>query len=110
MGIVTERLLLRPVVPAERVDLGRMPGQPVARRYLDVVTRAEVVEWIERSVGEWEERGHGRLAIVDRESGALLGRSGLKYWPQFDEVEVGWVLVPGARGRGVATETGRACL
>jgi hypothetical protein len=42
--------------------------------------------------------------------GAFLGRSGLRFWPEFDETEVGWVLMPEARGRGVATEVGRACV
>lgn len=31
-------------------------------------------------------------AITDRESGAFLGRSGLKHWGQFEETELGWAL------------------
>ena len=50
------------------------------------------------------------MTLLDRESGAFLGRSGLKWWPEFGEVEVGWVLAPAARGRGLATEAGRASL
>jgi RimJ/RimL family protein N-acetyltransferase len=50
------------------------------------------------------------LAVLDRENGSFLGRTGLKHWPQFDEVEVGWVLAPAFWGRGLATEAGRACL
>jgi RimJ/RimL family protein N-acetyltransferase len=42
--------------------------------------------------------------------GTFLGRSGLRFWPEFDETEVGWVLMPEARGLGVATESGRACV
>jgi RimJ/RimL family protein N-acetyltransferase len=87
-----------------------MHADPVTERVFDVTTREEIVEWIERSFGEWAEYGYGRLAIVDRESGEFLGRSGLKYWPEFDEVEAGWVLMPAARGRGVATEAARACV
>jgi RimJ/RimL family protein N-acetyltransferase len=80
------------------------------RKVFGEVTRDEVVEWIARSRREWAERGHGRVTIFDRESGRFLGRSGLRRWTEFDEVEVGWTLAPAARGRGVATEAARACL
>jgi RimJ/RimL family protein N-acetyltransferase len=108
--LTTGRLLLRPVEAEDLDDLVAMHADPVTVTFFDAVTRQEVVDWIDRSLAEWEERGYGKLAIVDRESGEFLGRSGLKYWPQFDEVEVGWVLTAAARGRGVATEAGRACL
>lgn len=47
---------------------------------------------------------------VERRSGRFVGRTGLKYWPQFGETEVGWMLRPDDRGRGYATEAGRASL
>lgn len=46
------------------------------------------------------------MAIHDLATGRFLGRGGLQYWPQFDEVEVGWVLRVDARGNGWATEAG----
>jgi RimJ/RimL family protein N-acetyltransferase len=106
----TERLILRPVGAADLDALDELHADPVTEKVFGVMTRAEVVEWIARAEGEWAERGHGRVAILGRESGAFLGRTGLKHWPQFEEVEVGWVLHPAARGRGIATEAGRACL
>lgn len=65
---------------------------------------------LERNEREWRERGHGLVAINERSTGRFLGRSGLKYWPQFDETEVGWVLRADAWGHGFATEAGRACV
>lgn len=59
---------------------------------------------------EWIDRGHGVFAVLDRETGAFLGRVGLHYWPQFDETEVGWILKREAWGRGYATEAARACV
>ncbi len=50
------------------------------------------------------------MAILERGTERFVGRSGLKYWPQFDETEVGWVLRPDAWGQGFATEAGRACV
>jgi RimJ/RimL family protein N-acetyltransferase len=108
--LTTERLTMRPVEAGDLDDLIAIHEDPVTRRFFGDFERGDVVEWIARSEREWAERAYGRFAILDRESGAFLGRSGLKYWPQFEEVEVGWVLAPAARGRGVATEAARACL
>jgi RimJ/RimL family protein N-acetyltransferase len=110
MELRTERLIMRPVDAGDLDDLLAIHEDPVTRRFFGAFDRGDVVEWIARSEREFAERGHGRLAILDRESGAFLGRSGLKYWPRFEEVEVGWVLAPAGRGRGVATEAARACL
>jgi RimJ/RimL family protein N-acetyltransferase len=110
MELQTDRLILRPVSTSDLDDLVDLHADPVVRKVFGVMTREEIAEWIARSEREWVERGHGRAGVFDRESGAFLGRSGLRYWAQFDEVEVGWVLDPAARGRGVATEAGRACV
>jgi RimJ/RimL family protein N-acetyltransferase len=106
----TERLILRPVRVGDVDELVAMHADPVTRRVFGEWTRDRVEDWVDRSVREWEERGHGKLTILDRESGTFIGRSGLRFWPEFEEVEVGWVLMPAARGRGVATEAGRACI
>jgi RimJ/RimL family protein N-acetyltransferase len=108
--IETEKLMMRPVRVEDVDDLVAMHADPLTRRVFGEWARDQVEDWAERSVREWEERGHGKLSIFDRESGAFLGRSGLRFWPEFGETEVGWVLMPDARGRGIATEAGRACV
>jgi RimJ/RimL family protein N-acetyltransferase len=52
----------------------------------------------------WEERGYGLFRLTHRDDGRFVGRVGLRYWPQFDETEVGWTLRPEEWGRGFATE------
>jgi len=108
--LITERLVMRLVAAADLDDLVALHEDPLTRRFFGEMDRQDVVEWIARSEREWAERGHGRMAILDRKSSTFLGRSGLKHWPQFDEVEVGWVLAAAARGRRIATEAARACL
>jgi RimJ/RimL family protein N-acetyltransferase len=54
--------------------------------------------------------GFGQSALLDRETGALLGRTGLHPWPQWDEVEFGYVLARHAQGRGLAGEAAQAWL
>jgi RimJ/RimL family protein N-acetyltransferase len=108
--IETERLIMRPASAEDVEDLVALHEDPVVREVFGSPTRAEVEAWVERSESEWEERGHGHLAIVDRADGSFLGRTSLRFWPELDGTEVGWVLMPAARGRGIATEAGRACV
>ena len=49
-------------------------------------------------------------AIELRDGGGFIGRCGLNYWSQFDEVEAGWTLRPDAWGHGYATEATEACI
>ncbi|MFF5125899.1 GNAT family N-acetyltransferase [Streptomyces syringium] len=49
-------------------------------------------------------------AIELKSSGEFIGRSGLQYWEQFDEVELGWTLRADHWGHGYATEAAQACL
>jgi RimJ/RimL family protein N-acetyltransferase len=106
----TERLQFRPLEMTDVDELVALHEDPLAVRFLGSHDRA----WMERLIRmvdeEWAERGHGRIAIVERESGRFLGRTGLKYWQQFDETEVSWLLHADARGKGYATEAGAAAL
>jgi RimJ/RimL family protein N-acetyltransferase len=106
----TERLLLRQVGFGDLDEVLRMHGDPEVARFMGTPDREWLKGWVEGSDREWAELGYGRMAILDRESGIFLGRSGLKRWPQFEETEVGWALQPEARGRGIATEAARATL
>ena len=109
-SIETGRLLLRAVTADDVGDLVALHEDPLVAEYLGVRDR----DWYEWRVGasleEWEQRGHGFVVIADAGSGRFLGRSGFKFWPEFGETELGWVLRPEARGRGVATEAARALL
>lgn len=84
-------------------DVARYIGGPSldAEGTAGRVTRCETV---------WRERGFGQSALLDRETGAFLGRAGLHPWPEWDEVELGYVLARNAQGRGLATEATRAWL
>ena len=109
-SIETERLLLSPVTLADIDEFVRLHEDPEVARFMGSPDREWLVEWAEGSTREWDELGYGRMTIRDRESGAFLGRTGLKRWPQFEETEVGWALRPEARGRGIATEGAAATL
>jgi [ribosomal protein S5]-alanine N-acetyltransferase len=64
---------------------------------------------IERADDHWAEHGFGPLALEDKETRRLVGRSGLAYHRMWaDDPEVGWWVDPAWWGRGLATEAGAA--
>jgi RimJ/RimL family protein N-acetyltransferase len=108
--IETERLRLRPMEMGDLDEFAALHADPEVTQFIRPLGRAGAEERLRRDEGEWRERGHGLLAILDRESDAFLGRCGLKHWPQFDETELGWALRRDAWGHGYATEAARACV
>lgn len=110
MHLETQRLLLRPLAPGDIDEFVRVHEHPEVTRFIWPVNRAEAERRLELIEREWLERKHGMFAVLDREDGSFLGRVGLKYWPQFDETEIGWVMRREAWGHGYATEAARACV
>jgi RimJ/RimL family protein N-acetyltransferase len=110
MVIETERLLLRPLRATDLDDVVAMHAMPDVIRSMGMFERSRTLARLEKNEQEWRERGHGLVAVIERDTDRFLGRSGLKYWPQFGETEVGWVLRTDVWGRGFATEAGRACI
>ena len=110
MTLRTARLELRPVTVDDAVDLAHIYADAEVVRFVrgfDLEgTRAQLRRWVD----EWKSRGIGIFAVLDGRTGEFLGRSGMKYWPEFDFTEVGWVLRRDVWGRGYATEAGRASL
>jgi RimJ/RimL family protein N-acetyltransferase len=113
----TERLLLR---PPRRADQGS---------YLSLFLDPAVGEWLRRSPTEplsetrilgmlsaderhWGEYGFGPWLLEERESGAIVGRGGLR-WTELEDgwvVELPWAVASGCWGRGFATEAARAAV
>jgi RimJ/RimL family protein N-acetyltransferase len=85
-------------------------AEPDVARFVRAFDRRQAQDRLRDDARQWAEHGHGMLAVLDRVSGRFLGRAGLRYWPQFDETELGWALRREAWGHGYATEAGRACI
>lgn len=110
MRIETERLILRPLGLDDLEDFLELHRQPEVVEFLGPAAPELARERLELCQRTWEERGHDLIAMIERSSGRFVGRSGLKYWPQFNETEVGWVLHRTAVGHGYATEAARAVI
>ncbi len=59
------------------------------------------------TVGLWLLRGHGLWTVTDRE-GSVLGFVLIGFEPGDRAPELGWLFLPEARGRGLATEAAAA--
>ncbi|MCM2576745.1 GNAT family N-acetyltransferase [Streptomyces meridianus] len=107
--IETERLVLRPLTTADVDLIVELHADPQVHRFVPHFTPDQALERLTQVELQWSGRGHGLCAVESKETGEFLGRCGLHYWRQFDEIEIGWVLRPGAWGNGYATEAARAC-
>ena len=68
--------------------------------------------YLERNLEHWVEYGFGIWMLREPDSGALIGRAGLRHIlvEQSDEVELAYALLPQWWGRGLATIAARACV
>ncbi|MFI6948494.1 GNAT family N-acetyltransferase [Streptomyces sp. NPDC050422] len=108
--IETERLLLRPLETSDVDAFVELHADPRVNRFVGSFSRRQALARLAEVERQWAERGHGLCAVELRSSGEFIGRSGLQYWQQFDEIELGWTLKAGQWGRGYASEAARACL
>ena len=112
--VETERLLLRPFEPGDLEALWAVWTDREAMRYVRPdgwpYTREESGEFLARDVREFEERGFGQWAVVDKGGGRVIGYCGLKYFEDTRAVELVYVIDRAYWGRGLVTEAARATL
>ena len=74
-------------------------------------TPQQTAERLARMQADWDERGFGRWAVEERDTGRFVGHAGLgvhRLWPT--DPELGWGVDPDLWGRGYATEAATAAL
>jgi RimJ/RimL family protein N-acetyltransferase len=107
----TERLVLRSFVDADLDAYAAMCADEEVMRYIGgggAVTRDVAWRQMAFFTGHWALRGYGMWAVVERASGALVGRAGFinpEGWPAH---ELGWMLARRYWGKGYALEAALA--
>lgn len=115
--ITTDRLLLRRWRPEDHAPFTAICSDPDVMRYIGngaTKTADDTARNIASFEKEWEERGYGLFAVEAKDSGDLIGFTGLS-WPGFlpevlPSVEIGWRFSKSAWGKGYATEAASAAL
>lgn len=107
----TERLTLRRHQVADFAACCRLWGNAEVTRYIGgrPSTPEEVWSRILRYAGHWDLLGYGYFAVVEKQSGSVIGEFGLADFhrtiePPLKEPEAGWVLHPDQHGKGFASE------
>ncbi|HXH30066.1 MAG TPA: GNAT family N-acetyltransferase [Bacteriovoracaceae bacterium] len=111
--LTTARLLLRPAVLTDAPNLLELNSDPAVMRFTGdklMTSLTEAHQLIaDTLIPEFRDTRMGRFA-VHLLDGSYAGWCGLKYYPQQDEVDLGYRFLKKLWGLGLATEAAAACL
>lgn len=114
----TDRFILREILPTDVEGLFELDSDPEVHRYLgnkpvtDKEQIADVIKFIRK---QYTENGIGRWAIINKETNAFIGWTGLKFVTDLvnhhrNYYDLGYRLIRKYWGQGIATETARVSL
>jgi len=107
----TARLILRPTASEDLDGWDEMMSDPEVARYIGgVQARSGAWRGMASMAGSWVLKGFGMFSVIDRASGAWLGRVGPWQPEGWPGTEVGWGLTRAAWGQGYAVEAATATL
>ncbi|MCR8724033.1 GNAT family N-acetyltransferase [Frigidibacter sp. ROC022] len=106
--LTTDRLTLRPLAEGDFEAIRRF-GQSERTRFIGGKAD-EFTMWraFLAGIGHWHLRGYGLFSVIERASGAFVGRAGPIFHLHHSEPELAWHLFDGFEGRGYATEASAA--
>ena len=115
-----ERLIIRPITLDDLQDFYEMDSQPEVHIYLKnqpIKTIDETKVNIDNLLLKYETLGISRLAVIEKESGKMIGWTGFKYIEEkeainnrFDFLDFGYRYRKETWGKGYATEAAKACI
>ena len=105
--IETPRLILRHLTLEDTEALAAIHADPIVMEfYPRRRTYEETEQQVKRIINDYQQRGWGVWATIDKASNKFIGRCGLKFWivEGHPETEIGYMLAKEYWGRGLATE------
>jgi RimJ/RimL family protein N-acetyltransferase len=112
--LTTTRLHLRPFTAADHEAIHAVYSDPEVMRYVGHGAHrvmADTTAALRGYADGLAARGYSFVAVVERETGAVIGDAGLyPFAGTGPDLELGYTLARSAWGRGYATELGRALL
>lgn len=118
-NIETDRLILREIRRTDLEDMFELDSDPEVHRFLGnkpIKTIEESKIIIESVFKQYEERGIGRWAVIEKSSGNFIGWSGLKLNTEYNMngftkyYDIGYRFIKRYWGKGYATESANAAL
>jgi len=109
----TQRLTGRHLRETDVDALVEVYGDADAMRWVgdgEPLTREQCVEWVAVSERNYRTRGYGMSALIERESGEVVGFCGLVHPGGQADAELKYAFKRGSWGRGLATEAAAAML
>ena len=118
MQLETERLIMRKFEETDAERMFLMDSRPEVMKYIGMPPLTHIRETkniITMIRQQYEDYGVGRLAVIEKQSGLLIGWSGLKFLARevngYKNVyDVGYRFMPEYWGKGYASESARASL
>ncbi len=110
----TQRLILREALAEDAPFVFALLNDPDFRRFIGdrgVDSSDAATAYIaDRYQAGYAEHGYGMWIVVEKASGDAIGMSGLVRRDGLDAPDIGYALLPAARGKGYALESARAVL
>ena len=107
--LVTERLTLRPFIPDDAFDIERLAGmREIADTTLTIphpYPHGAAAEWILTHAPAWEAGSAATFAVVENESGRLVGVTSLRINSEHRRAELGYWIALDRWNQGYATES-----
>ena len=117
--IETKNLMLREFKATDVANIYKLDSNEEVHKYLGkkpITTLKEAEEIVSFFHLQYQERGIGRWAAIEKATGAFIGWSGLRLNQEYNMngftnyYDVGYRLIPKYWGKGYATESGKAAI